>query len=537
MRLLAALLFTATPFVSAAPQYSVETIAGNGRASFSGDGGGAPCASLNRPTGVDVAANGDVYIADYNNDRIRRVSSDGVISTVAGSGVRGFSGDGGPATAAQLAGPYGVRVVKDGFLIADARNGRVRHVDRQGIIRTVATGLRHPVDVVTGPDGALYVAEGGGNRVSRVAADGSVSVVAGTGQVRYNGRSWLGGDGGPATAAQLSTPAALAFDGVGNLFIADLRNHAVRRIDRQGIITTVAGTGVAGNGGDGGPATAAQLNQPGGLAFEADGSLLIAEIPRIRRLTKDGLLTTVAGSTERSFAGDHGLATAASFGVLDLIAADRHGNILVADYGNHRIRKLVPLASTPAASPAGSRATDDVERLLERMRTAYQSLAFANARFGIQGVHRSMRGVIEYTRPATLSAKLEIPHYGQVTVRADGQSIRVSDPLLPAPEELPHDAQNLRAAIPANLEVISLWDWQRQLSTGDGGNMRGNDLRLVTSEQWNDRTWTVLEERTGDTLYRYFVDPETSLIWRTVVTNTEGMLSYDGRIEELHTRR
>lgn len=509
--------------VATHPEYTILTIAGNGEEGFGGDGGGALCARLNRPTGVDVDGDGSIYIADYNNNRIRRVAPDGTISTVAGSGERGFSGDGGPAIASQLAGPYGVRVVSDGFLIADAVNGRIRHVGRDGIIRTVAGGFQHPVDVVRGPDGLLYVAEGGGNRVRRILPDGTVEPFAGSGRLRYNGESGLAGDGGPALEAQLSTPAALAFDAEGNLFIADLRNHVVRKVDTSGVITTVART----------------LNQPGGLAFEADGSLLISDIPRIRRLTKDGTLTTVAGSDQRGFSGDHGPATAATLSVLDLIAIDRHGHVFIADYRNNRIRKLVPktdaataLASTPARQPAG----DDVEALLSRMRASYQSVLSADVRSTIRG-RRKIEGTFRYVAPANVDATLDVSDYGRVTVRADETMIRVIDPLLSAPEENPNTVQNLRRAVAANLEVISLWDSQRQLSTGEGGNMRGENLRIAEPETWGGRRWIVLEERAGTGSYRYFIDPKTAFIWRTVATSASGEVFYDGTIERLDTRR
>ena len=335
------------------------TLAGSGDEGYGGDGGGALCARLNRPTGVDVDEQGNVYIADYNNNRIRRVDPAGVITTVAGSGSRGFSGDGGAAVVAELAGPYGVRAAADGFFIADALNGRVRHVGRDGVIRTVASGFQHPVDVVRGPDGLLYVAEGGGNRVRRIRPDGTVEPFAGSGKVRYNGESTLSGDGGLAIDAQLATPAALAFDKEGNLFIGDLRNHVVRRIDRAGLITTVA----------------RGFNEPGGLAFEPDGSLLIADIPRIRRLASDGTLSVVAGCGQGGFSGDHGPAAAATLSVLDHIAMDRHGNLFVADYRNNRIRKLIRRRETPAA-PAVPRqlASPAVEALLAKMRATYQTM-------------------------------------------------------------------------------------------------------------------------------------------------------------------
>ena len=525
----------ATPLY--ATEYTIFTLAGNGVEGYSGDGGAAQCASLNRPTGVDVDSRGFVYIADYSNHRIRRVAPDGTIATVAGTGERGFSGDGGPATQAQIAGPYGVRVINDGFLIADAINGRIRHVDREGVIRTIAGGrqedgigdggpalnarLQHPVDVVVGPDQALYIAEGGGNRVRRIGPDGIITTFAGTGRLRYNLQSGYSGDGGPASAARLNVPAALAFDRNGNLFIGDLRNHVVRRVSRDGIITTVA----------------KGFNEPGGLAFEADGSLLIADIPLIRRLSRDGSLTTVAGST-RGFYGDHGAATSAQLSVLDLMAIDAEGNIFVADHRNSRIRKLVPTRmATPAAAATRPPATRDVEDLLARMRAAYQDITTADVRFISSRGHSKMEGQLQYERPGTVEATLQLPEYGTVRVSSDGERIRVIDPELTAPEELKWSVQNLRTAVAANLEVISLWDSQRQLSTGEGGNMRGDTLRLVQPETWNRKRWLVLEERAGGDLYRYYIDPATYLIHRTLATRSDGSTFYDGTIERISVRR
>ena len=520
--------------LAAKTEYTIITVAGNGDEGYNGDGGDARCASLNRPTGVDVDAGGFVYIADYNNNRIRRLAPDGTITTVAGSGQRGFSGDGGPATAAQLAGPYGVRVVEDGFLIADAQNGRIRHVNRAGTISTIASGFEHPVDVVRGPDGRLYVAEGGGNRVRRIEADGTLTAVAGSGRRRYNGDGGYSGDGGPAVDAQLNVPGALTFDQEGNLIIADLRNHVVRKVDRNGVITTIAGTGVAGSAGDGGPARQAELSEPGGLAWEPDGSLIISEIPRVRRLTKDGRLVTVAGSDKRGFYGDHGPATNALLSVLDLIAIDGAGNVFVADYRNNRVRKLIP-ATAATAPQARPRATADVEALLARMRAAYRAIESAEMSFVRIGMHSEIKGALRYAKSATVDATLEVAKVGRVIVTSDGRSIRTVEPALPE-HTTRFTLDALRRAMAANLEVISLWDSARQLETAHGGNMAGPDLRIAERETWNGREWLILEEKAGETLYRYFIDPQSSLIWRTVTTNRDGAVIYDGRVEALTTK-
>jgi sugar lactone lactonase YvrE len=348
---------------AAAPAYRITTLAGTGKAGYDGDGGPAVAAKLNHPTSVDVDRAGNVFIADSANHRIRKVAPDGTIATFAGTGQSGFSGDGGPAAAAQLSGPYGVRVDGRGNVyIADSRNRRVRKVTPDGIITTVAgdggreargeggpataASLGSPVDMVADGAGNLYVAcTDVVNVVWKVTPDGLVHAAAGTAKRRAAGESTYGGDGGPATAARLNVPGALALDRDGNLYIADLRNHAVRKVGADGVIRTVAGTGKPGFDGDGGPAAAARLREPAGVAFGADGSLFIADGVnyRVRRVGPDGVIRTVAGSGKRGQPGGDGPALAAALGVLDILALDAAGNVYVADYSGNRVHKLAPV--------------------------------------------------------------------------------------------------------------------------------------------------------------------------------------------------
>ena len=348
--------------------FSITTVAGTGEigdgaGGFSGDGGPATAAQLNLPQGVAVDGAGNLYIADARNHRIRKVDASGIITTVAGTGeigggAGGFSGDGGPATAAQLNLPQGVAVDGAGNLyIADARNHRIRKVDASGIITTVA----------------------------------------GTGEIG-GGAGGFSGDGGPATAAQLNLPQGVAVDGAGNLYIADARNHRIRKVDASGIITTVAGTGEIGGGaggfsGDGGPATAAQLNFPQDVAVDGAGNLYIAD-RLILKVDASGIITTVAAGTGEigdgvavdgdsnvyivdrqahrilkvdstgarstvvvrsfpgGFSGDGGPATAAQLNLPQGVAVDGAGNLYIADTYNHRIRKLTPM--TGPVAPGGS---------------------------------------------------------------------------------------------------------------------------------------------------------------------------------------
>ncbi|MGH8905996.1 MAG: NHL repeat-containing protein [Egibacteraceae bacterium] len=298
----------------------ITTVAGSGVQGPSGDGGLATAAQLDRPLGLAVATGGNLYIADSGNHRVRRVDRSGIITTVAGSGIVGFSGDGGPAAAAQLRGPLGLAVdTGDNLYIADSGNHRVRKVDFSGVITTVAGS-----DVVG-----------------------------------------FSGDGGPAAAAQFVGPVGLAVDGDGNLYIADTdpnledtRNtdaNRVRRVDPSGIITTVAGIGPYGFSGDGGPATAARFDGPWGLAVDADGDLYIADLgnSRVRRVDLPiGVITTVAGRGDRDFSGDGGRATAASLRGPWAVAVDA-GNLYIADTLNNRVRRVDPTGTITTVAGGG----------------------------------------------------------------------------------------------------------------------------------------------------------------------------------------
>jgi sugar lactone lactonase YvrE len=336
--------------------YTIATVAGNGASSFAGDSGPAVKASLNKPCAVAVDREGQLFIADSMNHRVRKVSKDGIISTIAGTGVAGHSGDGGPATEAKLNGPYGVAVDNKGNIyVADQRNNRVRKIGPDGIIITLAgtdrrgfAGDDGPANKASlaGPDamlvddlGNVIIADTGNHRVRRVGPNGVITTIAGITQ-------GYSGDGGPALKAQLNVPAALALDAKGNLYVGDFRNHVVRKMTVDGIISTVAGTGTPGFNGDDRSATSAQLNEPGGLGVLPDGSLVIADgvNVRVRRVATDGTIATIAGTGKRAYGGDGGPALQADLAVLDILATDAQGNIYLADYGNNRIRKLSPTA-------------------------------------------------------------------------------------------------------------------------------------------------------------------------------------------------
>lgn len=291
------------------------------------------------------------------------IGADGSITTFAGT-VSGYAGDGEPATAALLNRPEGMAVAPDGaVLVADSQNHRIRRIAPNGIITTVVgdgvadlTGdggpafnasLNTPTDVVFGPDGSYYIADSLNHRLRRVAPNGIITTFAGSVQ-------GLAGDGGPATSARLSVPRELATMPDGALLIADVANHRIRRI-AAGVITTVAGT-TAGFAGDGAAATSAQLNSPRGVTATADGGYLIADAGnhRIRKVGADGIITTVAG-TSAGFAGDGDLATVGALAAPSDVAEISNGGFLIVDTANHRVRRVTPLGAifTIAGGPSG----------------------------------------------------------------------------------------------------------------------------------------------------------------------------------------
>jgi uncharacterized protein (TIGR03437 family) len=342
---------------------TITTVAGNGAAAFAGDGGPATAASLNNPVSIAFAPDGGYYIADFLNHRVRRVAADGTITTAAGNGVKGYNGDGGPAINASLNDPTGVAVDSQGNLyVADAANDRIRKVDGNGMITTIAgTGaggfggdggpataamLDCPTRIAFDAFGSLFVADQCNHRIRKIDTNGMINTVAGSGNAGapFGGFS---GDGGAATAAQFKHPTAVTIDRGGNMYITDQLNNRIRRVSRTGTVTTVAGTGMAGYSGDGGPATAAALSTPGSVAVDAAGILYVADNVnhRIRRVGADAVITTVVGNGVQSSTGDDGPASAATLNNPFGIAFDPLGNLFIAESGANRIRRVGSVAS------------------------------------------------------------------------------------------------------------------------------------------------------------------------------------------------
>lgn len=335
----------------------ISTYAGTGGAGYTGDGGAATAAQLWHPEGLAVAPNGDVYFADTDNDVVRKVAfATGIITTVAGNASPGSTGDGGAATAARLHAPEDLFVAANGDLyIADTLNHKIRKVTAAtGIITTVAGNgspgsigdggaataarLNSPRGIAVASNGDIYIGDRSNNKVRRVIAlTGLIATYAGTGIAGYSG------DGAAALLARMDRPQGIHLASNGDLYIADANNDVIRRVAAlTGVITTFAGTGAAGFSGDGGAATSAQLNAPEAVHMSSAGDLYIADTGnhRVRRVNGAGTIATVAGTGTAGSAGDGGLATAAQLDTPRGLGLSSTGAYYIGDRNNNKIRKV-----------------------------------------------------------------------------------------------------------------------------------------------------------------------------------------------------
>ena len=355
---------------------TISSFAGNGTAGYSGDGGPATQAEINRVVGLAVDAAGNIYLADQNNNRVRKVDTNGAITTFAGTGAAGYSGDGGPAVQAQLNGPLGVCVGPSGAIyVNDEGNGRVREISPSGTITTVAgngstvnsgddgpataAGFVIPIRCAVDSSGNLFIVDQGAFRVRKVDGSGIITTYAGTGAQGFSG------DGGPATQADMNNPTWATVDASGNLYVTDQFNFRIRMVNAaSGTISTVAGNGDNAFAGDGGPATSASLGYPGGTAVDPTGALFIVDDSNNRiREVSGGVITTVAGTGTAGYAGDSGAPLQAELDSPFPITLDNAGNLYVGDgvypgdVTNNRVRKIsdvaAPLTNQPPAIFAG----------------------------------------------------------------------------------------------------------------------------------------------------------------------------------------
>ncbi|MBS1791450.1 MAG: hypothetical protein JST85_27305 [Acidobacteria bacterium] len=356
--------------ITSMPDAVMVTVAGTGANGSSGDGGQAAAARISRPYQIALDGEGNLFIADIDNHTIRKVAPNGIISTVAGTpGSAGFSGDGELATTARLNQPAGIAVDGSGNLyISDVSNNRVRKVTAaDGKISTIAgngqsgfsgdngpalnASLNFPYGLTVDKNtGDVYFAEFGNNRVRKIAvATGTISTVAGTGSATYNG------DDRPATEAAVNAPINVTFDNSGNLVIADSGNNRIRRINNaDGKISTIVGTGSTGFAGDGGLATDARVSVPAGVTFDSAGNLYFADRgnSRIRKVSAgNNIITTIAGVGLSGFNGDGLAALASRLATPNSVAVDSVGNVYIGDRENLRVRRIIFASANDTVAP------------------------------------------------------------------------------------------------------------------------------------------------------------------------------------------
>ena len=346
--------------------FTVSTVAGGDKAGFAGDGGPATSALFNTPHRLTLDKIGNILVPDKFNHRIRKIDTKGVVNTIAGNGTAAYAGENVAAAASSIALPSSVAVDSTSIIyFAEQGARRIRKILPNGQMVTVAgigiptlgdggpvasSLVIDPYGLAVAPDGTVYISDNNDHRIRRVSPDGIINTFAGTGVPGYSG------DNGPAALAQFNGPRAVALDANGNVFVSDSDNNAVRMITPDGTISTVAGTGVAGSGGDLGPASQAQLQSPAGLGFDSSGNLYIADFGnnRLRMVDLNGMITTLAGDGTAVDAIDGAPATASSLASPADVAFDGNGNVIVSSFGTARIRMVAPDGTMTTIAGGGS---------------------------------------------------------------------------------------------------------------------------------------------------------------------------------------
>jgi len=337
---------------SAANAQNIYTIAGVGGFGYSGDGGPATAAGFNQPAGSSFDKQGNLYVADWENNRIRKINTSGIVTTIAGNGVKGYTGNGGAATAAEIGLPNGVAEDAAGNVYeTDAYSGTIRMINTSGIISTIAgkdhpgysgdggaatdAELNNPGGIQVDIHGNIYFADSQNDRIRVISTTGVITTVAGGGT--------LLGDGGPATAAAFDLPLGVSVDSLDQIYISDYGNYRIRMVNTSGIINTIAGTGVTGYTGDGGPATAAEIKGAWGVwADPINKNIYIADWQgnRVRVINTSGVMGTATGTGSALNGGNGGPATAASVGSPSGVVTDRCGNLFITTFSSY-IREVV----------------------------------------------------------------------------------------------------------------------------------------------------------------------------------------------------
>ncbi len=336
----------------------IITTAVGGGTNYPGDGGLAIDAKLIKPISIAVDAVGNLYICDRDANRVKKVSTDGIITTFAGIGTNGYTGDGGAATAAQLKAPYSIAIDGANNVYFGDQTMVIRKINTSGIISTyagavtpgfsgdggpaTAAQIHHPSAIAIDGAGNLFIADFYNSRIRKVDTFGIMTTIAGTGSTLYNG------DNIPATDANLFTPTGVAVDNLGNVYIADNKNNRIRKVNTAGIITTVAGTGSIGFTGDGDQATAAKINRPFGVYADNAGNIFISDTynERIRMINTSGVISTIAGNGLSGYDGDGGMATSAKLSTPMGICLNNTGGMYLAV--SDRIRYIDGIVSVNA---------------------------------------------------------------------------------------------------------------------------------------------------------------------------------------------